>query len=67
MLSMNALLGQADPERIVFLVRERNVELLTVQEITPSLLGALEEEGLRRRSCPIGPVSPRAGRGGPWS
>ena len=62
-LSINALLGQADPERIVFLVRERNVELLTVQEITPALLSALEEEGLAAL-LPYRAGEPQGGAGG---
>lgn len=45
-LTVNARLGQADPERIVEIVRNRGVDLLTVQEITDPLLAGLQEAGL---------------------
>lgn len=45
-LSVNARFGGADAERVVDLVRERDVDVLTVQELTADLADDLDRAGL---------------------
>ncbi|GAA4084401.1 endonuclease/exonuclease/phosphatase family protein [Actinomadura miaoliensis] len=47
-LTANLLLGQADPARIVDLVRRFNVDVLSLQELTPEARDRLERAGLAR-------------------
>ena len=46
LLTLNAHLGELDPDLVVDLVREHEVEVLTFQEITPELFEGLEAAGL---------------------
>lgn len=46
MMSLNTRLGQADPPAIVDLVRREQVQLLVLQEYTPSLARGLADAGL---------------------
>lgn len=45
-LSFNAYLGEADADRIVAAVRRNRVDVLSIQELTPDLLGRLDAAGL---------------------
>jgi endonuclease/exonuclease/phosphatase (EEP) superfamily protein YafD len=45
-ISVNVTKGAADVDRVVALVREQDVDLLAVQEVTPSARDALREAGL---------------------
>jgi endonuclease/exonuclease/phosphatase (EEP) superfamily protein YafD len=45
-MTVNALYGQADAESVVGLVRSQNVEVLSVQELTPDFERALADAGL---------------------
>ena len=45
-LSTNLKLGLADPEAVVNLVAENEIEVLCVQELTPEMLAGLERAGL---------------------
>lgn len=45
-MTVNALYGQADAESVVGLVRTQNVEVLSVQELTPDFEQALTDAGL---------------------
>jgi endonuclease/exonuclease/phosphatase (EEP) superfamily protein YafD len=46
MISANLLVGAADPEAVVALVREQRADVLALQELTPSEARALEAAGL---------------------
>ena len=46
--TVNMRFGEADPQQIVDLVAEHGVDLLSVQELTPSAEAALREAGLDR-------------------
>ncbi|SIO87343.1 endonuclease/exonuclease/phosphatase family protein [Nocardiopsis sp. JB363] len=46
LLTLNVYFGEVSPEHIVDLVREHEVELLTLQEATPELSAGLNEAGL---------------------
>ncbi|MBQ6639554.1 MAG: endonuclease/exonuclease/phosphatase family protein [Saccharopolyspora sp.] len=46
-LSVNLYFGQAQPERVVELVRSRRVDVLSLQEVTPEAVAALDRAGLR--------------------
>ncbi|WP_380165142.1 endonuclease/exonuclease/phosphatase family protein [Jannaschia sp. R86511] len=45
-MSVNARFGNADPGRVVELVRDNGVDVLLVQELTPGLAAGLEASGL---------------------
>lgn len=47
LMTLNARFGQADVDRTLGLVRERHVDLLTIQEIDPAMLASLERAGLK--------------------
>ncbi|WP_139977902.1 endonuclease/exonuclease/phosphatase family protein [Nocardioides litoris] len=47
LMSVNALLGRADAEVVADLVRERDVDVLVVSEVTPAFLRRAEAAGLR--------------------
>jgi endonuclease/exonuclease/phosphatase (EEP) superfamily protein YafD len=49
LLSANVHRGTAEPQQIVGLVDELEVEVLAIQELTPEFAHALREAGLRRR------------------
>ncbi|MEU2611185.1 endonuclease/exonuclease/phosphatase family protein [Micromonospora sp. NPDC007271] len=46
LLTANLLVGGADPGRLVGLVRDRRVDVLTVQEFTPQVAAELDRHGL---------------------
>jgi len=46
-LSANLKLGLADPEAVVGLVADHEIDVLSVQELTPTALAGLEDAGLR--------------------
>ena len=46
-LTLNAFFGRAEAERIVHAVRDDDVDVLVVQELTPQLAGRLDRAGLR--------------------
>jgi hypothetical protein len=48
-MSANMHQGDGDAEELVRLVRERRVEILTVQELTPGLARRLDELGIREQ------------------
>ncbi|GAA0510657.1 endonuclease [Saccharopolyspora subtropica] len=45
-LSLNAYVGQADAAQVVDLVRRNQVDVLSLQELTPQLVAALDAAGL---------------------
>ena len=47
-LAANMKLGKADPETLVELVRDLDVDALSVEELTPRLATRLDADGLRR-------------------
>lgn len=47
-LASNQFLGQADPVRIVDLVRSNNIDVLSLEELTPQQVSALDRAGLRK-------------------
>lgn len=47
-LSVNLYFGEADPARIVELVRNHGVDVLSLQEVTPQLITALDKAGLAK-------------------
>jgi endonuclease/exonuclease/phosphatase family metal-dependent hydrolase len=63
LMTANLMLGQADPERIVELVREHGVDVLSVQELTPEADAALRRAGLAQ-SLPEGELTPIPGSSG---
>lgn len=46
-MSSNLLLGEADPQAVLRLVREHDVDLLSVQELTPGAVARLDAAGAR--------------------
>jgi endonuclease/exonuclease/phosphatase family metal-dependent hydrolase len=62
-LTANLLFGQARPERIVDLVRRHDVDVLSVQELTPGAVAGFEEAGLTRL-LPHAVLDPRYGAAG---
>ncbi|GAA3026021.1 endonuclease/exonuclease/phosphatase family protein [Actinokineospora globicatena] len=46
MMTANLMIGRADPEVLVSLVRDAKVDVLTLQELTPAALASLDAEGL---------------------
>ncbi|WP_420751217.1 endonuclease/exonuclease/phosphatase family protein [Rhodococcus sp. O3] len=67
-MQTNILFGGADPAAVVAEVRERNVGILTVDELSPEAVDALSREGLDEL-LPHRYVSPAAGANGTgiWS
>ncbi len=57
-MTANLYVGAADPAAVVRLVRERDVDVLSLQELTPQALRRLDAAGLRRtmphRSLAVG-------------
>lgn len=47
-LSLNAYVGGADVRRVVDLVRDQRVDVLSLQELTPELVAELDAAGLRQ-------------------
>lgn len=47
-MQANLLFGQADPVSLTATVREKAVDVLTVQELTTSLEGSLRDQGLEQ-------------------
>lgn len=45
-LTLNVHLGEVDPTAVVDLVREHEIDVLTLQEVTPPMFAALDEAGL---------------------
>jgi endonuclease/exonuclease/phosphatase family metal-dependent hydrolase len=62
-LTLNALVGRADPAAIVSQVQELQLDLLAVQELTPGLAGRLEQAGLAEL-LPFSCLDPRPGHTG---
>jgi endonuclease/exonuclease/phosphatase family metal-dependent hydrolase len=62
-LAANVHRGTADPVRLVALVRNLRVDLLSVEELTPEVNRALSRAGLRRL-LPHAALSPREGAPG---
>lgn len=62
-LQANVMLGQADPDALVDLVRDRRVDVLTVQEITPDAVDAFRVAGLDA-ALPFSTVAPYPGGAG---
>jgi endonuclease/exonuclease/phosphatase family metal-dependent hydrolase len=65
-------LGLADPDAVVRLVRERDVDVLVVQELTPRIRERLCRAGIEEllpsgHAIPARPGSPPAGAGGVWT
>lgn len=67
-MQTNILFGEADPTEVVVEVEGRDVDLLTVNELTPEAVDALAREGLDR-ILPYRYVTPEPGAGGTgiWS
>jgi endonuclease/exonuclease/phosphatase (EEP) superfamily protein YafD len=67
-MTANMKLGEADPEALVRLVREQEVDVLTVQELTAPLARELRAAGLddELRASHIAPAPGSAG-GGIWT
>ena len=67
-LSSNIYVGRADPKALVDLVDRYDVDLLSVQELTPKFARELRREGLRRRlPFAIEETRPRSAGGGLYS
>ncbi|AZZ83968.1 endonuclease [Gordonia sp. CNJ-863] len=62
-MQANIYLGQADPDALVSRVRDSGVDALTIVELTPEAVGALERAGLRQ-ALPFAFLRPRDGGGG---
>lgn len=62
-LTLNALVGRANPAAIVSQVRELQPDMLAVQELTPGLAGRLAEAGLPEL-LPFSCLDPRPGHTG---
>lgn len=45
-MTSNVLFGRADPDDLIRVVREHGVDVLTLQEVDPTLLAALDDRGL---------------------
>ncbi|WP_018683819.1 endonuclease/exonuclease/phosphatase family protein [Actinokineospora enzanensis] len=48
LLSANLMIGRADPAALVSLVRDARVDVLTLQELTPESMNALDAAGIDR-------------------
>jgi endonuclease/exonuclease/phosphatase (EEP) superfamily protein YafD len=67
-LSSNVYVGHADPEALVDLVDRHDVDLLSVQELTPKFARQLRRAGLERRlPNAIEETRPRSAGGGLYS
>jgi endonuclease/exonuclease/phosphatase (EEP) superfamily protein YafD len=66
--TVNATLGQADADAIVAMVKDRSIDVLAVEELTPREVGALHAAGLDDE-LPYSELAPQQGvRGtGMWS
>ncbi|WP_147312220.1 endonuclease/exonuclease/phosphatase family protein [Thermomonospora umbrina] len=62
-LTANLLFGQARPERVLQLVRRHDVDVLSLQELTPQAVAGLEAAGLTRL-LPYKVIDPRTGAAG---
>jgi endonuclease/exonuclease/phosphatase (EEP) superfamily protein YafD len=62
-LTANLLHGSADPRAVMALVERHDVDLLSLQELTPDAVGRLDEAGARRR-FPYRVLDPRVGAQG---
>ncbi len=62
-MTANLLFGEADARDVVRLAREHDVDVLSLQELTPAALARLDEAGLRRL-LPARVVYPAARAGG---
>jgi endonuclease/exonuclease/phosphatase (EEP) superfamily protein YafD len=62
-LAINAKLGEADARAIVDAVRDRDVDLLSVEELTPGFAAELDADGLHDL-LPAEALSPRPGADG---
>lgn len=62
-LQANLMLGEADPGAVVALVREHDVDLLAVEELTDTAVGRLREAGLDT-VLPYHVLAPRPDGGG---
>lgn len=47
-LAANLMLGEADPEAVIELVRSEQIDVLAVQELTPPAVAGLREAGLEK-------------------
>ena len=67
-LTLNAMIGAADPAATVAAARRYDVDVLAIQELTPGLVGRLAEAGLLDL-LPFTHADPRAGGAGTglWS
>jgi endonuclease/exonuclease/phosphatase (EEP) superfamily protein YafD len=63
-LSANVYLGDADPRALVALVERHRVDVLAVQELTPSFARRLQGAGIGRRLPQAFLMAERGGRGG---
>ena len=62
-MQANIFRGQADPDEMVSRVRSSRVDVMTVVELTPESVGALDRAGLRH-ALPFAFLRPREGGGG---
>jgi endonuclease/exonuclease/phosphatase (EEP) superfamily protein YafD len=62
-LTANLFFSRTDPDRVVDLVRRNQVDVLSLQELSPDGVAALEDAGLRR-DLPHRVIDPRWGAGG---
>jgi endonuclease/exonuclease/phosphatase family metal-dependent hydrolase len=62
-MTANVRFGEADPHRVLELVREHEIDLLCIQELTPGFAAELRRVGLTRR-LPHSSKLPRPGAGG---
>lgn len=58
MLTLNARGGSADPAALLSRIRELQVDVLSVQELTPEMVGLLDQAGLARM-LPYAHLDPR--------
>lgn len=62
-LAANMMLGEGDPQRLADLAEELDVDVLSVEELTPELASALEDAGLTEL-LPQSVLEPDDGSGG---
>ncbi|TQN33000.1 endonuclease/exonuclease/phosphatase family metal-dependent hydrolase [Haloactinospora alba] len=62
-LTVNTGFGDADPERVMELVREHDVDVLSLQELTPDAAEALSRQGVAE-ALPHSVAEPAPGAGG---
>jgi endonuclease/exonuclease/phosphatase (EEP) superfamily protein YafD len=63
LLTLNSLVGRADPAVILGYVRELHADVLAIQELTPELVGKLTDAGLPEL-MPFSCLDPRPGHTG---